>query len=158
MSRHSFNAARNAAHKAFIGIKTAMKQLRVARTFRTIAHVDRCLITLFATIHKHASQLTNVLKEECYTLEGECCALYEQTYKRVLLTALNTCIKNVSRLERELQRVSETYASDTYNAIIARFYKIYRATKNDDQAIDLEYQFTRVCAYFEMERERLMDM
>jgi len=128
-----------------------------AGNIKTVIHADKCISTLVTEIRKHENKVSKALKERCYSLEGECGVLYDHTYRRVLLAALNTCIENVSKLTTKLASVSDSYSSITYNAIIARFYAIYRTMKNDKQANKLEYQFTRACAYLEMERERLMD-
>jgi hypothetical protein len=165
MYRHT-TAARKASatptptaivRKALKSIKAIGDLLSRANNIRTVVHTRKCITTLVTTIRKHEKKVSNALKKECYTLEGECADLYDKTYRRVLLTALNTCIQNVSKLNKRLPSVSDGYSSTTYNALIKRFYVIYRTTKNNEQANELEYQFTRVCAYFEMERERLMD-
>lgn len=160
MYRHTTTAARKASaivRKAIGGIKNIMELLSRAKSIWTVVHAQECTTTLFAKIRKHEKKVRKDLKEASHALKGEYRALYDRTHKRVLHTALITCRENVSTLNLRLSSVSNRYSSDTYNAIIERFYVIYRTTKNDEQANELEYQFTRVCAYFEMERERLMD-
>jgi hypothetical protein len=106
-------------------------------------------------MRKHEKKVSNALKKECDTLEGECADLYEQTYRRVLLTALNTCVDNMSRLNLNLSFVSNRYSSA--NAIITQFHAILRETTTDDkQADNLEYRFTCACVDFDMEVERMM--
>jgi hypothetical protein len=174
MSRHTIAArkarkARKASpaaivRKAIKGVKAMMDLLSSAKHIKTVVYVDKCISALVTEIRKHENKVSNALKKECYSLEGRCGDLYDQTHKWVFLAALDRCIENVSKLTTTLASVSDRYSSPTcdaiiarFYAIIARFYAIYRMTKNVEQADELENQFTRACAYFEMERERKMD-
>ena len=147
MSRHT--SARKAIN-AINAVKAIMKQLKDTVKFTTIAYLGKCLTTLFETIHQHAPRLTNALRKECNALEGECRALYDQTYRRVFLTALSTLIQQVAMLKRHRNMFDfDTYIA-RYEAIIARFYQHYDDYKvdteaDDTEALDLENRFNRAC-------------